>query len=67
MGKIALIKRALYDGKSAGRDFWEHLRSCMEFLNFQSCKADGDVWMRPAVKSDECIGSMSCSIVMMFL
>ena len=27
LGKKALIKRALYGGKSAGRDFWEHLRS----------------------------------------
>ena len=52
MGKKALIKRALYGGKSAGRDFWEHLRSCMEFLGFKSCVADPDVWMRPAVKSD---------------
>lgn len=52
VGKIALIRRALYGGKSAGRDFWEHLRSCMEFLGFSSCKADPDVWMRAAVKSD---------------
>ena len=52
VGKIALIKRALYGGKSAGRDFWEHLRSCMQFLNFQSCKADPNVWMWCAVKSD---------------
>jgi hypothetical protein len=52
VGKVALIKRALYGGKSAGRDFWEHLRSCMEFLGFISCKADPDVWMRPAVKAD---------------
>jgi len=51
VGKIALIKRALYGGKSAGRDFWEHLRNCMQFLTFQSCKADADVWMR-AIKSD---------------
>ena len=52
VGKVALIKRALYGGKSAGRDFWEHLRNCMEFLGFTSCKADPDVWMRAAVKSD---------------
>ena len=29
-GKKALIRRALYSGKSAGRDYWLHLRSCME-------------------------------------
>ena len=51
-GKVALIHRALYGGKSAGRDFRNHLRSCMHFLNFESCPADPDVWMRPALKSD---------------
>ena len=51
-GKIALIHRALYGGKFAGRDFRNHLRSCMHFLNFKSCPADPDVWMRPAIKSD---------------
>ena len=49
---MALIHRALYGGKSAGRDFRNHLRSCMHFLNFKSCPADPDVWMRPAIKSD---------------
>ena len=48
----ALIHRALYGGKAAGRDFRNHLCSCMEFLNFKSCLADPDVWMRPAIKSD---------------
>jgi hypothetical protein len=51
-GRIALIRRALYGGKSAGRDYWLHMRSCMEYLKFTSCKADADVWMRPATKSD---------------
>ena len=52
VGKRALIKRALYGGKSAGRDFRNHLRACMLHLNFQSCPANPDVWMRPAKKSD---------------
>ena len=47
-GKRALIRRALYGGKSSGSDFWKHLRSCMLHLNFKSCKADPDIWMRPA-------------------
>ena len=51
-GKVALIHRALYGGKSAGRDFRNHLRSCMHFLGFHSCPADPDVWMRPAIKAD---------------
>ena len=52
IGRAALIHCALYGGKAAGRDFRNHLRSCMEFLNFKSCLADPDVWMRPAIKSD---------------
>jgi Reverse transcriptase (RNA-dependent DNA polymerase) len=51
-GKVALIHRALYGGKLAGRDFRNHLRSCMRYLNFTSCPADPDVWLRPAIKSD---------------
>ena len=52
IGQTALIHHALYGGKAAGRDFRNHLRSCMEFLNFKSCLADPNVWMRPAIKSD---------------
>jgi len=43
VGKTALIKRALYGDKSAGRDFRNHLRLCMDHLGFVSCKADPDV------------------------
>ena len=50
--KVALIYRSLYGGKSAGRDFRNHLRSCMRHLGFTSCPADLNVWMRPAKKSD---------------
>ena len=52
IGKVAFIQRALYGGKSAGRDFRNHLRSCMRHLDFESCPSDPDVWMRPAKKSD---------------
>jgi hypothetical protein len=48
-GKVALTHRALYGGKSAGRN---HLRSCMHHSGFKSCPADPDVWMRSAIKSD---------------
>jgi hypothetical protein len=51
-GKKALITRALYGGKSTGKDFRNHLRSCMCHLKFESCLADPDVWMRPALKPD---------------
>ena len=50
VGKVALIHRALYGGKAAGRDYRQHLRSCMWHLGFKSCPADPDVWMRPALK-----------------
>ena len=52
VGKVALIHRALYGGKSAGKDFRNHLRSCMRHLDFVSCPADPDVWMRPTKRSD---------------
>eukprot|EP00984_Skeletonema_dohrnii_P002177 scaffold749_cov90-Skeletonema_dohrnii-CCMP3373.AAC.2 len=52
VGKRALIKRAIYGGRIAGRDFWLHLRSCMDSLGFKSSKADPDVWYRPATKKD---------------
>jgi hypothetical protein len=52
VGKRAMITRALYGGKTAGRDFRNSLRSCMQHLGFESCLADPDVWMRPAVTSE---------------
>ena len=52
VSKQALIQRALYSGKSAGRDFWNHLRACMDHLGFKSCPADPDIWIRPAEKAD---------------
>jgi hypothetical protein len=52
IGKIALIRRALHGGKLAGKDFRNHLRSCVCHLDFISCPADPDVWMRPAKQSD---------------
>ena len=41
-----------YGGKSAGRDYWLHLRSCMDFLGFSPCKADPDIWMRKGKRAD---------------
>ncbi len=45
-GRVALIRRALYGGKVAGRDFWHHLCDCMHRLGFTSSCADPDVWFR---------------------
>ena len=52
VGKRAIIARALYGGKCAGRDFWHHLRSCMEHMGFSSSPADGDVWYRMAKRKN---------------
>ena len=43
-GRVALIFRALYGRKVAGRDFfWHHLGACMKELGFESSEADQDV------------------------
>ncbi len=47
-GHVGLIRRALYGGKVAGRNFWHHLRDCMGHLGFTSLHADSDVWFRPS-------------------
>ena len=52
VGKVAIMHRAVYDGKTSRRDFRNHLRACMHFINFTSCPAEPDVWMRQAIKSD---------------
>ena len=54
VGKRALIICALYGCKTAGRDFRNHLRACMkDILNFKSCRADPDIWMRASIKDTD--------------
>ena len=53
MGKRALIIRGLYGLKSARASFWHHLASCMQYLGYESCKADPDLWMKKAEKDDK--------------
>ena len=50
--KKSIITRALYGRKVAGREFWNHMRSCMKFLGFEYSQADPDVWMRESVQKD---------------
>ena len=64
VGKVAIMHRAVYGGKMSGRDFRNHLRSCMQFINFTSCPADPHVWMRPAIKSD---GSKCYDYVLLYV
>eukprot|EP00957_Ditylum_brightwellii_P032903 2494563-Ditylum_brightwellii.AAC.1 len=63
-GKQALIRKAMYGGKSAGEDFCNHLRECMRHLRFISCPTDPDVWMRPAIHSD---GSKHYEYVLLYI
>ena len=63
-GKVAIMHRAVYGGKTSGRDFRNHLRSCIQFLNSTSCLADPYVWMRPAIKSD---GSKGYDYVLLYV
>jgi hypothetical protein len=44
VGKKARLHRALYGGKTAGRDFRDHLQACMQHLGFKSCLADPGVY-----------------------
>ena len=64
VGKVAIMHRAVYGGKTSGRDFRNHLRLCMHFINFTSCSADPDVGMRPAIKSD---GSKCYDYVLLYV
>ena len=52
IGKNAIIIRALYGDKSAESDYWRHIRKAIDEVGFKSCKADPNVWMRPATKMD---------------
>ena len=45
-GKRAMVVRAFYGGKLAGRYFWMHMRPCIDTLGFTSCFSDPHVWMR---------------------
>ena len=42
-GKRAMVVRALYGGKLEVRNFWLHMRACMDTLRLTSCFSDPDV------------------------
>ena len=50
IGKIFIIKMALYGLKSSGAVFFSLLAETLQELNYVPSKADPDVYMRPAVK-----------------
>ena len=46
--KITVIVCALYGLKSAGALFCKHISDCLTTTGFEPCKADPDLWYRPA-------------------
>ena len=46
--KLAIIVHALYGLKSAGALFGRHISDCMRMMGFEACKADPDLWYKPA-------------------
>ena len=51
-GRYAIIVRALYGSKSAAASWRAAILKVLGDLGYQMCRADNDVWMRPAVKAD---------------
>ena len=52
VGKKTVIIRSLFGGKSAGADYWRHVRKAMNEMGFASCQADEDVWLRLGTKAN---------------
>ena len=52
VGRPVKIVRALYGLRSSGKCWREHMAAMLTQAGFKSCKADNDVWMRPALKPD---------------
>ena len=50
--KLAMIVQTLYRGKFVGRNFWHHLKICMNHLGFESCLDYSNVWMRDYTHAD---------------
>ena len=50
--KLAIIIHALYGLKSAGSSFGKHISECMKTMGFDACKADPDLWYKPATRPD---------------
>jgi hypothetical protein len=51
-GWPVMIVWALYGLWSSGARWHDHLAATLREAGFKACKADADVWMRPAVKAD---------------
>ena len=47
-GHILLIKKALYGLRSSGKRWHERFADCLRNEGFEPCKAEPDIWLRPA-------------------
>jgi hypothetical protein len=47
-GHLLVIHKALYGLRTSGLRWHERLSECLRTLGFQPCRAEPDVWMRPA-------------------
>lgn len=50
IGKIAVIIIALYDGKAADYDYWNHVHEVILGMDSKSYKVDPDVWYKEGTK-----------------
>ena len=51
--KTAMIVRILYCLKSAGSAFRSHLDKCMDFLEYESCKAHLHICLKPETRPED--------------
>ena len=51
--KSAVVFRALYGLKSAGASVWNHLAGYMKYMEYMSCPADTDLFMKPMVRPSD--------------
>ena len=51
-GKVVVIVRALYSLESSSVRRREYMARMLRVAGFESCKADPDLWLRPAVEPD---------------
>jgi len=51
-GKVCVLTRALYGLRGSGNAWRSFFSKTLEQMNFESTKADRDVWIRPAVTRD---------------
>ena len=49
-GNINIMQISICGDKDIGRDFRNHLQSCITHLDFKPCLANPDAWKRSAIK-----------------